>query len=157
MKALSKTNTTNKPYTVEMVRDMKEKLCYIHEDFRSATNPHSKQPLKNLVYELPDGSVISLPADPFIRGPEALFNPSVIDGSEHKSLASLAAHSISKCDDDLQVDLYGTVVLAGGTSIIPGFADRLEKDITREAPADKKVAVLPGTILSMSASFPFRH
>ena len=120
---------------------MKEKLSYIHSEFES-----NAKNLKNLVYELPDGTTVTVPADPFVRGPEALFNPRVIEGCDHKGLAQLTTTAINKCDDELQTDLYASIVLAGGSSVIPGFADRLERDVIDSmgsSVSERKVSVIP--------------
>jgi|TARA_B110001450_G_scaffold237757_1_gene244272 actin beta/gamma 1 len=41
----------------------------------------------------------------------------------------MAAKSIDKCDSDLKINLYNNIVLAGGSTIMPGFKERFEKEI----------------------------
>ncbi len=36
-----------------------------------------------------------------------------------------------KCDIDIRKDLYSTIMISGGTSMLPGFPSRLENDINR--------------------------
>lgn len=43
-------------------------------------------------------------------------------------------NSIMKCDVDIRKDLYANTVLSGGTSMFPGIADRMQKEITALAP-----------------------
>ena len=57
----------------------------------------------------------------------------------------------NRCDVDIRKDLYGNIVLSGGTSMFPGMADRMSKEITLLAPSSMKIKVLfllssaPGT------------
>merc|ERR1712037_602403 len=39
-------------------------------------------------------------------------------------------NSIMKCDVDIRKDLYANTVLSGGTTMYPGIADRMQKEIT---------------------------
>ena len=43
-------------------------------------------------------------------------------------------NSIMKCDIDIRKDLYANTVLSGGTTMYPGIADRMQKEITALAP-----------------------
>jgi len=40
-----------------------------------------------------------------------------------------------KCDVDIRKDLYANTVLGGYTTLFPGLADRMQKEITALAPA----------------------
>jgi actin, other eukaryote len=37
--------------------------------------------------------------------------------------------SITSCDTDIRKDLYANVVLSGGTTMFPGIADRMFKEL----------------------------
>jgi actin-related protein len=69
-------------------------------------------------YELPDGQVITIGNERF-RAPEALFQPSFI-GLEAAGIHETTYNSIMKCDVDIRKDLYGNIVLSGGTTMYPG-------------------------------------
>merc|ERR1712008_156906 len=47
-------------------------------------------------------------------------------------------NSIMKCDVDIRKDLYANTVLSGGTTMYPGIADRMQKEITSLAPSTNR-------------------
>ncbi|KAH3742717.1 Actin subfamily protein [Pelomyxa schiedti] len=47
-----------------------------------------------------------------------------------------------KCDVDIRKDLYGNIVLSGGTSMFPGIADRMQKEMTTLAPTTMKIKII---------------
>jgi actin len=47
-----------------------------------------------------------------------------------------------KCDVDIRKDLYGNIVLSGGSTMFPGIADRMSKEITSLAPSSMKIKVV---------------
>ena len=47
-----------------------------------------------------------------------------------------------KCDVDIRKDLYANVVLSGGTTMFPGIADRMQKEIASLAPITMKIKVI---------------
>merc|ERR1711939_1156212 len=50
--------------------------------------------------------------------------------------------SIMKCDLDIRKDLYGNIVMSGGTTMYAGIADRMQKEITALAPSSMKVKIV---------------
>merc|ERR1719167_513960 len=46
-------------------------------------------------------------------------------------------NSIMKCDVDIRKDLYANTVMSGGTTMYPGIADRMQKEITALAPSTR--------------------
>ncbi|KAH3758657.1 Actin subfamily protein [Pelomyxa schiedti] len=46
------------------------------------------------------------------------------------------------CDVDIRKDLYGNIVLSGGTSMFPGIADRMQKEMTTLAPTTMKIKII---------------
>ena len=91
-------------------------------------------------YELPDGQVITIGNERF-RCPETFFKPSFI-GMENVGVHETTYNSIMKCDVDIRKDLYSNIVLSGGTTMFPGIADRMQKEITALAPPTMKVKVI---------------
>merc|ERR1712037_927928 len=47
-----------------------------------------------------------------------------------------------KCDVDIRKDLYANVVLSGGSTMYPGIADRMQKEITALAPNTMKIKII---------------
>jgi len=91
-------------------------------------------------YELPDGQVITIGAERF-RCPEVLYQPSMV-GMEASGIHETTYNSIMKCDVDIRKDLYGNIVLSGGTTMFPGIADRMSKEISALAPSSMKIKVV---------------
>ena len=113
-------------------------------------------------YELPDGHVISLGSERF-RTPEVLFNPGLI-GSEGNGIVERLTGCIMKSDIDLRKDFYSNIILSGGTTMFPGIAERVTKELNSIVPSAMKVKVVAaperkysvwigGSILSSLASF----
>jgi actin-related protein len=46
-------------------------------------------------------------------------------------------NSINLCDRDIRASLFGNIVLSGGNTMFPGFADRMQKEIVALAPSSE--------------------
>jgi actin-related protein len=146
----------------EIVRDMKEKTCFVAIDFDQTKKEAEQSSTHDVVYELPDGNTVTIGSQRF-RAPEALFQPSLL-GKEFPGIHELTFNSIMKCDVDVRRDLYQNVCLSGGTTMITGLPERLNKELIALAPSTIKIKVVApaerkfsvwigGSILSSLSTF----
>ena len=123
----------------EIVRSIKEQLCYVALDFEEEMT-NSGKTVSDEEFELPDGSVIKVGSARF-RCPEALFKPAHI-GLEVDGYHDMTYKSIQKCDIDVRRDLFANIVLSGGTTMFKGLPERLSKEIGNLAPSSVKPKVV---------------
>ncbi|KAL3313618.1 Actin, aortic smooth muscle [Cichlidogyrus casuarinus] len=115
----------------EIARDLKERLCYVKKEM------HNEDQAEERGYELPDGETIAIGNERY-ECSEMLFQPALY-GVEQLGIHELVYDSINKCTVDLRRHLYSDLVLSGGSTLFPGFDERLLKEITNLAPNGMKI------------------
>ena len=146
----------------EIFSKVKETTCYVAQDIRQEMHEATQSCKFEKSYELPDGQIISIGNEQFMAT-EALFNPSYI-GMSCQGIQDNAYYSVIKCDIDIKRNLFANIVLSGGSTLFPGFAERMQKEITALAqatlemniiaPPDRKYSAwIGGSILASLSSF----
>lgn len=123
-------------HSLGIVRSIKQTNCYISLDYENELkNSHKKN-----TYKLEDGNELTLDNEAFMF-PETLFQPKLF-GNESMGLHELLFQSILKCDICVRRFYYENIVLAGGNTMLPGFKERISKEISLLAPAAFKTNVV---------------
>ncbi|KAJ1459641.1 actin family [Pelagophyceae sp. CCMP2097] len=120
----------------DVVREMKEKLCRVSPRDSPAEPGGS---LDVVEYELPDGTMVRVAAQAVSAAPQVLF----AGRGDELPLHELVARAVAMCDRDFQLDLRAAVVLAGGTTMLPGLCDRLQAELADALPPGP-LRVVPG-------------
>jgi actin-related protein len=146
----------------EIVRDIKEKLSYIALDYETEKLTAIKTNIIERNYELPDGQILRIGSERF-RAPEVLFKPSLI-GLEARGIDTTIYSSIMRCDVDIRRELFGNILLSGGSTLFSNLHERLQKEIVQMIPSSVKMKILAppqrkysvwlgGSILSALSTF----
>mmetsp|Transcript_17475 Transcript_17475/g.19645 ORF Transcript_17475/g.19645 Transcript_17475/m.19645 type:complete len:324 (-) Transcript_17475:45-1016(-) len=124
----------------ESVRDIKESLCYVAQDFEEELKKAAESSDLESEYRLPDGTICKFASQRF-RCSELLFQPS-LGGRDLKGVHQLTFDSIMTCDLDVRKDLYNNIILSGGTTMLKGFGERLYTEMKELAPSAMKLKVI---------------
>jgi actin-related protein len=84
--------------------------------------------------------VITVGNERFRTG-EALFKPCFL-GHEDSGVHELIYESIMSCDISIRRDLFSNIVLCGGSSLLPGLTERLQKELVDLAPNTMKIKLI---------------
>lgn len=144
-----------------VINQMKEDACFVSQDFYKDMNIARKKGPENTIacdYVLPDYTNVKRghikkpdswydTSQQMIRMcnerfaiPELLFHPSDV-GVNEMGISEAVVHIIGLASEKLQPFLYQNIVLTGGNCCLPGFRDRVYKDIRALAPDEFEISV----------------
>eukprot|EP00938_MAST-03A_sp_MAST-3A-sp1_P003660 g3660.t1 len=113
---------------LDLVREMKETLCYVAKDYKSECSAVSEDPRPfEKSFELPDGSTVHLAKERF-QCAEAIFQPHLLGKTNDMGICESVIRTIKSCSD-IRDTLLKNIVLSGGNSMFPAVASRLADGI----------------------------
>jgi actin-related protein len=112
---------------MRVMQALKEKTCCVALDYNKAMNSPDTADEESKSFELPDGQIVQVSQDIRYGAPELLFSGR---GQEGKSIQKICMDAINTCDLDFRLDLVRSLVVAGGTSMLPGLAPRLRNELS---------------------------
>jgi len=112
----------------ETVKKLKEDLGYIAYDIKKEEELADNTTVLVEEYKLPDGRVIKVGKERF-QCAEALFQPHLVDVEKKGMGEMLFEHIQYKMEMDNRADFYKCIILSGGTTMLRGLPDRLEREI----------------------------
>jgi actin-related protein len=148
----------------DIFRTMKERHAYVALDFEAEMRRAANTTDVNVAYILPDGNEIVLGKERS-RCTEILLKPSLLHGNMREGVHENVFNTINACDVEIHQELYQNIVLSGGSTLFPGFRERLEQEIISLAPPTAHVGIVAseerkdavwrgGSILASLEAFP---
>ncbi len=119
---------------LEIGRQIKERACYVALDPDIDEKLDAETTVLRETFKLPDGTNVSVGRERF-GAVESLFKPNLCN-SESCGLSNMIFEAIKSADIDCRADLYCNVILSGGTSLLPGMKERLERDLNERYTMD---------------------
>ena len=90
---------------------------------------------------MPDGQKIFIKEEKF-RASEILFKPELI-GLEYQGVHEMIDTCIRQCDIDLRKQLYGQIIVAGSTTLMHNFCERLHQELQKLSKGVKPTLIAP--------------
>ncbi|KAK7793356.1 hypothetical protein R5R35_008508 [Gryllus longicercus] len=112
---------------------------YVLPDYTSIRRGYVKDPAVAPSGEDGDQQTLRLNNERFTV-PELLFNPSDV-GITQMGIVEAIVDSLSVCPAETHPHLYRNIMLVGGSTLFPGFRDRVCKEVRTLAPCDFDVNV----------------
>ncbi|EAX86723.1 Actin family protein [Trichomonas vaginalis G3] len=138
------------------IEGIKRKYCYVSTNFDEEIKTFSQSD----IIDVGDAGKVFITSER-IKAPEVLFNPKLI-GSDDESIIQTIKSSLNSLSEDDRNKVLQNVVLSGGTTNMPGFKERLEKELKEYrnirfyGSADNEFAAFRGCVtLAMKDEFPW--
>merc|ERR1719221_1325483 len=119
--------------SARVMQALKEKVCTVAPSYHVMMNGPDTADQESKSFELPDGKIITVSQQVRMGAPEILFGAG---DAGAPSVQKICMEAINTCDLDLRQDLVRTLVVAGGTSMLPGLAPRLKSELANALPAE---------------------
>lgn len=112
--------------------------------------------MPNIHYEFPNGYNQDFGYEKY-KVCEGLFDPSMIkdlpSGNTMLSVGHVVTTSVGMCDIDIRPSLYSSVIVTGGNTLLQGFTDRLNRDLSSKTPPSMRLKIISGTTGSAERRF----
>jgi len=109
------------------VSKIKEETSYVALDYEKELEKEPEELSKE--FELPDKTKIKVQQERF-KCLEPLFKPFLLE-LEGSGVPHILTETVMKCDIDLRKELFGNIVLSGGTCSAFGFKERMKKELQK--------------------------
>ncbi|XP_070340449.1 actin-like protein 6B isoform X1 [Equus asinus] len=119
----------------EVIQDFQASVLQVSD------SPYDEQvaaQMPTVHYEMPNGYNTDYGAER-LRIPEGLFDPSNVKGLSGNTMLGVGhvvTTSIGMCDIDIRPGLYGSVIVTGGNTLLQGFTDRLNRELSQKTPPE---------------------
>ncbi|XP_057176175.1 actin-like protein 6B isoform X2 [Triplophysa rosa] len=125
----------------EVIQDFQASVLQVSD------SPYDEQvaaQMPTLHYEMPSGYSTDYGAER-LRIPEGLFDPSNVKGLSGNTMLGVGhvvTTSIGMCDIDIRPGLYGSVMVTGGNTLLQGFTERLNRELSQKAPPSMRLKLI---------------
>lgn len=126
---------------LEIVKDIKEKLCFVAQDYDAESAAAESSSEMDQTYELPDKRQITIKGKVRMSTPELLFKPH-LNGKSCNSIQDLTNKSVQSSDIDVRRDLLKNVIMSGGTTMYEGMPERLKTELQALAAAGTEIRIV---------------
>ena len=108
---------------ISAAKFIKERLAFVH-GYQSQDMEQTYS--EKLTFCLPDGNDVTVDSKVFRECTDSLF---VNNKTPSGGLVSQVHESIVLCDESVKSDLAHNIILSGGSTLLPGFGDKLHNDL----------------------------
>lgn len=117
-----------------IIRYIKENLCFVSADIMEDEHNCDENPSAYIRavdvdrFNLPDHKKVIHLDSALFKAPEGLFNPGTY-GKDVPGIHDLVVKAIEQCPMDMRKEMSRRIYLAGGTTLMVGFPERLEIEL----------------------------
>ncbi|KAM9444706.1 actin-like protein 6B isoform 3-T3 [Clarias gariepinus] len=125
----------------EVIQDFQASVLQVSD---SSYDEQVAAQMPTLHYEMPSGYNADYGAER-LRIPEGLFDPSNVKGLSGNTMLGVGhvvTTSIGMCDIDIRPGLYGSVIVTGGNTLLQGFTERLNRELSQKAPPSMRLKLI---------------